>query len=368
MFFSTLASGQAANSETSNSQDLRFTLSGIDGTGIFQETVCPGFNMCFDIFAFGGNQTQKADMFWDAGIPGAAFIVNNEDMPSGHFCWTPSVTDARTTPYVFHVTLKTAAGEKSFAYTISVPLLRAEIKTTDVTCFGNSDGTASAIVTGGSGSYIYQWSNHGETKSSIEGLGEGNYTLEVMDDFGCETAASARIYSPQPLLLEALSKHTTCLINGGEAEVIASGGTMPYTYSWLPGEAATDRLDNLPSGVYTAVVTDANGCTAYRQVNISAALPAEDAEERKEMIASEAPMTNVLIYPNPTRGSFTVRNISDATVTVSVVNCIGQTVYNTINIPANLSASIPMEEQGTGIFLVKVQQHANIEMVKLIKE
>ena len=80
--------------------DARITLSGIDGTASYSETVCPGFNLCFDIFAFGGNQ-QKAEMYWDAGIPNAAFIVSNADMPTGHFCWTPSVADARRTPYTF---------------------------------------------------------------------------------------------------------------------------------------------------------------------------------------------------------------------------------------------------------------------------
>ena len=143
---------------------------------------------------------------------------------------------------------------------------------------------------------------------------------------------------------------------------------MPYAYSWLPGDARSDRMDNLPSGVYTAVVTDANGCTAYKQVNISATVHSDEAAEKKGTIASESNMNNVLIYPNPTRGTFTVRNISETTVTISVVNSIGQTIYNTINIPANLSVSIPMEDQSTGIYLVKVQQEFNIEMLKLIKE
>ena len=362
-----LAFAQGLNAETINEPDVRMTLSGIDGTGNYNETVCPGFNLCFDVFSFGGNQTQKAEMFWDNGIPTAAFLVSNEDMPTGHFCWTPSLNDARTLPYVFHVTMKNGSEEKVFTYSITVPLLRAEIKTTDVSCFGNSDGIATAVVTGGSGTYLYQWNNKDESSATVSGLSAGNYTVQVMDDYGCEATASGRILSPKALVLDAISKNTTCLVNGGEAEVIANGGTMPYTYSWLPGDAISEKMDNLPSGVYTAVVTDANGCTAYKQVNVSTTLPSENSE-RKEMVASESTVSNVLIYPNPTHDRFTVKNISDKSITVSVVNSLGQSVYNTIHLPSNLSAAIPMEDQSNGIYLVKVQQLHSLEMVKLIKE
>src|SRR5690349_3224710 len=74
---------QIVRAETPVSSDVHFTVSGIDGTDQYKETVCPGFNLCFDIFSFGGNQTQKAEMFWDHAIPTAAFLVSNEDMPTG---------------------------------------------------------------------------------------------------------------------------------------------------------------------------------------------------------------------------------------------------------------------------------------------
>lgn len=364
--FSYMVLAQPMYAETT-AEEAHFTLSGIDGSESFDENVCPGFTLCFDIFSFGGSQTAKTEMFWDNGIPTAAFMVSNDDMPTGHFCWTPSASDARHTPYVFHVTMKTATEEKMYTYSITVPLLRAEVKTTDVSCFGNSDGRALAVVSGGSGNYTYQWSRKGEQEDHLEGLSEGMYTVEVMDDFGCEAAASARILSPKPLVLDAMAQHVMGMTDNGEAEVIANGGTMPYTYSWLPGEGSTDKIDHLPSGVYTAVVVDANGCTAYKQVNISSVLPSE-ANEKNSMVASENDLQHVLIYPNPTHDVFTVKNISESTVTVSVLNSLGQNVYNTVNIPANLSASISMDEQANGIYLVKVQQHSTIEMVKLIKE
>ncbi len=369
--FSNVIFASDLNAENSTKQDISFTLSGIDGTKNYNETVCPGFNLCFDLFSGAQDNTKQLTLIYDGNLPGSSFTTDREKHPTGHICWTPEAKDARINPYYFSVTVvdeEDPSTRTTFQYGITVPLIKVDISTTDVTCYGNSDGAATAIVSGGSGNYVYQWINHTESFSTLNGLGEGDITVQVMDDFGCEASASKRILSPQPLVLEAVSKHATCFRNGGDAEVISSGGTMPYIYSWLPGDETTDRIDHLPSGVYTAVVTDANGCTAYKQVNISTNLPAETSAERKEMIAGESKMTNVLIYPNPMSDHFTIKNISESMITVSIINSLGQDVYHTIFVPANLNVSIPMEDQGTGIYLVKVQQHTSVETVRLVKE
>ena len=359
------------NAESTEKQSINFTLSGIDGSKNYNETVCPGFNMCFDLFSGAQDRSKKLTLIYDGNLPGSSFTTNLEKQPTGHLCWTPEAKDARVRPYEFSVSVvdeEDPSIRTTFNYSITVPLIKVDISTTDVTCYGNSDGIAIASVTGGSGNYIYQWVDHENNSSRIDGLGSGEITVQVMDDFGCEAKASKRILNPQPLVLDAVSQHATCLSNSGQAEVLASGGTMPYTYSWLPGDETNDRIENLPSGVYTAVVIDANGCSAYKQVNISTSLPAESAAERKAMVAGASNMTNVLIYPNPTSDQFTLKNISESTISVSIISSLGQDVYHTINVPANLSVSIPMDDQAKGIYLVKVQRQATVEMVRLVKE
>ena len=366
-FFALLFS-LSLKAETIDVSDANFTVSGIDGTSSYKETVCPGFNLCFDVFTFGGNQTEKAEMFWDKGIPGAEFKASSENMPTGHFCWTPSIADARTAPYVFHITVDNGILQKVYTYHITVPILRAEVKTTDISCFGNYDGTATAIITGGSGNYLYQWEGIETSEASISHLGAGKVTVHIMDDFGCEATATNLVLSPTPLLLEVASEHESFSGTGGSAEVIANGGTMPYTYSWLPGESASERIEHMPSGVYTAIVTDANGCTAYMPVNISTLIPDDRSSERKEMVAASSTLSNVLVYPNPAQDQFTIKNISDETLEVSVMNNLGQHVYETIRIPANLSIMIPMEEMNRGIYLVRVEQKMKVETIHLVKE
>lgn len=69
----------------------------------------------------------------------------------------------------------------------------------NVTYFHAADGTASAIVTGGSGSFTYMWSN-GAITSTITGLGAGTYTVTVTDtQNGCQATATATV-NPGPKL------------------------------------------------------------------------------------------------------------------------------------------------------------------------
>ncbi|NDB34938.1 MAG: hypothetical protein EB023_06250, partial [Flavobacteriia bacterium] len=49
--------------------------------------------------------------------------------------------------------------------------------------------------------------------------------------------------------------------NNGSVNLTPSFGTPPYSYAWSNGAVSQD-LNNLFAGVYTVVVTDANGCTA----------------------------------------------------------------------------------------------------------
>ncbi|WP_162276901.1 gliding motility-associated C-terminal domain-containing protein [Mucilaginibacter pedocola] len=63
---------------------------------------------------------------------------------------------------------------------------------THIQCGVGTGSVTATTVTGGTGTYIYQWKNAdtgqelpGKTQASIEGLAAGNYILEIKDDGGC---------------------------------------------------------------------------------------------------------------------------------------------------------------------------------------
>lgn len=50
-------------------------------------------------------------------------------------------------------------------------------------------------------------------------------------------------------------------MSNGSIELIVTGGTPGYSYSWSPNVSTTSRADNLPTGTYSITITDAGGCS-----------------------------------------------------------------------------------------------------------
>lgn len=129
-------------------------------------------------------------------------------------------------------------------------------------CAGGNDGSAGVSVTGGTPPYTYLWSE-GSTTSTIYGLASGIYSVLVTDGLGCIQTTVVNLVDPAAVSASVTSiSHVRCYgQRNGSITVGAIGGRAPYTYSWSTtpvqnGPTAT----NLPSGSYTVLVTDANGC------------------------------------------------------------------------------------------------------------
>lgn len=55
----------------------------------------------------------------------------------------------------------------------------------------------------------------------------------------------------------------------GRVEVVANGGTPPYTYQWSNG-AVSPVLESLAAGVYTVTINDAGGCESEASIELVA--------------------------------------------------------------------------------------------------
>ena len=146
---------------------------------------------------------------------------------------------------------------------------------TNLTCFESNNGAINVSGSSGTGPYTFAWTKTNDpgfnsTSENPTGLSAGTYNL-VMTDANGSTASLNNITITQPSLLTASADGTdaSCYSgSNGSASVIAGGGTAPYTYLWS-NNATTSSISNLAAGIYSVTVTDAHGCTAIAEYEVT---------------------------------------------------------------------------------------------------
>lgn len=202
------------------------------------------------VSASGG--TINYTYLWTGG--GSTPTITN--IPSGTYYVT--VTDANGCTAVTNTTINQPS-----AILLTIPSV------TNVYCFGASTGQATAQVSGGTSPYTYLWSN-GPTTPTNSGLNAGTYSITVTDNNGCTATNSATI-SQIDAISPTMTVNQNVSCNGGSngsATVSATGGTLPYQYSWSTG-GSQPTANGLNNGTHYVTITDVNGCTAVASVNIT---------------------------------------------------------------------------------------------------
>lgn len=151
------------------------------------------------------------------------------------------------------------------------PQLSVIMNSTNISCFGATNGTGTVTATGGTTPYSYAWSNSATT-NSISNLGAGSYNFTVTDANLCIVSAGFTITAPSsPVSVSVSTTDETCFgANNGTVNATVSGGTPFYTYQWS-NTATTLNINSLPANTYSISVTDNNGCTASASGVVNAA-------------------------------------------------------------------------------------------------
>ncbi len=152
------------------------------------------------------------------------------------------------------------------------PVVTAATASTNVSCNGGSNATASITPSGGTPNFTYHWNNNAST-SLITNLTAGTYTVTVTDVSGCSITASKTITQPTALVTSVTVTNVLC--NGGNTGAInlnVTGGVTNYSYNWGAG-IITQNRSSLSAGTYTVTITDGNLCTATTSAIVNAPSP-----------------------------------------------------------------------------------------------
>jgi subtilisin-like proprotein convertase family protein len=138
----------------------------------------------------------------------------------------------------------------------------------NITCFGQCNGLAVAVVNGGTAPINLIWSN-ANSGSTIASLCAGTYTVTASDAAGCTATASAIINQPAPFVATIVGvNNASCSGGDGSATGIVSGGTGNISLLWSSSGRTSATATGLNAGTQTLRATDANGCTASTMATI----------------------------------------------------------------------------------------------------
>ncbi len=219
---------------------------------------------------------------------------------------------------------------------VTQPTSIAIVKSTaNVLCNGGATGSITLSVTGGTGTYTYNW-GAGITTQNRAGLTAGNYTVTVTDANLCTATTSAAIAQPAAAIsATAINTAVSCFSgNNGQADITVSGGSAPYTYNWSNGSISQD-LNNVSAGNYQLTITDANACS----LTFAAAISQPSAA-----LATNLTATNILCNGANT-GTITT-STSGGTASYSYNWSDANTSANRIALPAGNYALTVTDSKG----------------------
>ena len=214
---------------------------------------CSGFaNGSFKLDAIGGYPPYQYS--FDGGAYNLISSYNN----LGPATYSLNVRDARGC-FVF----------VSAEITEPLPLTSVAVNVKNVSCFGGNDAQFEVEAQGGTVPFVYS-KNGGTSFQSVkifDTLLKGTYPVQVKDANNCLFSFTVVISEPTLLQTTVGSVvNAACGQANGSAQVLPTGGTLPYQYSWKNSlgieVSTTQRPTSLFSGVYIATTTDAKGCTA----------------------------------------------------------------------------------------------------------
>ncbi len=303
------------------------------------DVACPGgINGSIDLTVSSGSMPYT--YLWNMG----ADVEDPLDLPAASYAVT--VTDANGCTDVLQDIVINAPDDFEVSTTAD---------STD--CANGNEGAIDLFVDGGTGPYMYNWSN-GSTAQNISNLTSGTYTVTITDNNNCTTTTSEEV--AEPALLDAT--FTTTIPspgdNDGSIEATPIGGTPPYTITWFNGTTGP-IISGLPLGIYSVTITDANGCSYQEVIDFFPTATTEPVG-----------LQYFEIRPNPAieyfTGSLLFKNQTE--FVFEMYNAVGQLVQSSRHNAKQLDISVDLKQFAAGLYLVRIKTDDGSALRKLLVE
>jgi gliding motility-associated-like protein len=204
---------------------------------------------------------------------GLAPYTYNWQMPDGTVRTTKDLSDLKSGRYILFMTDSnfctardtfdlTEPGKISMIITPSTSISGGY----NINCAGAGTGSVIVEALNNAGPVAYIWADGGLGRIRTD-LTAGNYRIIITDSNNCQADSTVTLTDPEPIKLEFAVTQPFCTdLPNGTIDVTTSGGEGLYTYLW--SDNSTTPGISVPSGWYSVVVKDDNGCAIKDSVKV----------------------------------------------------------------------------------------------------
>ena len=146
---------------------------------------------------------------------------------------------------------------------------------TNISCYGAADGTATVSIIGGTEPYEILWDDDSLTTdtTAIRLVAERWYRVTVTDATDASIKDSVMLSQPDQIAItfDSIFPNPCLGLQIGEIYITPEGGEAPYGYLWTGPSGFSSQLQDitgLKEGMYFLDLTDALGCTYERDTSI----------------------------------------------------------------------------------------------------
>ena len=200
----------------------------------------------------------------------------------------------------------------------------------------------SVTLTSSEGS-TYLWAT-GATTASINIATIGSFTVRITNANGCQSAASAAKVVTVDELPAAIASSNSPVCIGNEITLVSSGG---ISYSWTGPNGFTNLTQSptiscdstIISGIYSVIVTSANGCKAKATADITInALPIVNISSNNSMCLND----QLTLTANIVGGTYNITNGSGS-ISGNILTATGTGDINIVYTCTNVCTSSAMQ-------------------------
>jgi gliding motility-associated-like protein len=316
------------------------SLPSIDNVIVTDVTNCPSPDGSLDIVVSGGTPSYQYSI--DAG---STFITTNPFTGLNGGTYNIVVQDANLCIDTSSATIVNP----------SAPVIDSTL-VVDLLC--NGDNTGGIIIySAGAVSYSIDNGSNTQVDSSFTGLAAGNYTLWISDAGSCITIGNATVNEPTVIELDSLVTAAICG-NTGSAQVIATGGTLPFSYEWSTTET-TETISNLAAATYICTVTDLNSCIETISVIVpdAGSVPYVVFTNMQDVLCFGGSTGSITAVLNNTNTPYTYTWSHNASLNDSIANnlSIGEyyvTIFDSYGCSANDSITITQPSSAIDVSII----------------